>query len=68
MGVSPQLVVGSAAEVDKLLETRCRSVAVVYDVGHVSSQDKRYSVPGYGVWGNGGMGVWEYGGYGGMGE
>lgn len=61
--VSPQLIVGSAAEVHKLLKSRRWSLSIVDHIRHVSCQDKRYPIPAYGEWGNGrmtngGMGKW----------
>ena len=68
--VSPQLIVGSTAEVYKLLESRRWSLSIVDHIRHVSCQDKRYPVPAYGgmgewendKWRNGGMEKWGNGG------
>lgn len=67
--MSPQLIVGSAAKVHKLLESRRWSLSIVDHIRHVSCQDKRYPVPAYGGMGNGrmtngGMGNGEMGGRG----
>ena len=50
--MSPQLIVGRAAEIHKLLESRRGSVSVVDHIGHVPSQDKRNSIPAYEITGD----------------